>query len=337
MSRPRSRKSFWESDAPVTPVKDFYRYPATTVTALCAMAATGAWWAGAPVQFLEPRVQIQHGELWRLLSSCFLHIDLIHIAFNLYWLWYFGTFCERVFGTLRTAGLFVLLGVFASAVDFAVAVGGVGLSGIGYGLFTFCWFLSRVDPRFRGVMNSNIVFVFVFWFALCIYGTYAGFMHVANVAHGAGAVMGVVLGWMVSGFARTTSVRAVRIAAVLLLLGASLAYATVGRPWVNLSEEAQIDVAGAGYDALVADNDELAKRWLRAAVRMDSKDAASWFNLGLALSNLGDEPGALRAFEEAVTLNPGEKDFQDALRELRNSGSAEASTNPSDSTTLPSE
>jgi tetratricopeptide (TPR) repeat protein len=96
-------------------------------------------------------------------------------------------------------------------------------------------------------------------------------------------------------------------------------------------------VAGAGYDALVADNDELAKRWLRAAVRMDSKDAASWFNLGLALSNLGDEPAALRAFEEAVALNPLEKDFQDALRELRDSSGAEPSTNQSDSTTIPSE
>ena len=54
------------------------------------------------------------GEPWRLFSSMFLHIGLIHIALNMYMLIALGPFVEREFGKLRFALVYVLSGLFGS-------------------------------------------------------------------------------------------------------------------------------------------------------------------------------------------------------------------------------
>src|SRR5687767_2713344 len=136
------------------------RHPVTAGTMLLAAGATLAWWRDA---------------------------DALHLAFNLYWLWVLGTLVEQSFGHVRTALLLVFLAAASGAADFALAEGGVGLSGVGYGLFGMLWVLSRRDPRFAGAVDSGTVALFVTWFFLCIVGTYFGTMNVGNVAHGAGA------------------------------------------------------------------------------------------------------------------------------------------------------
>ena len=43
------------------------------------------------------------GQPWRLVTSALPHVDLLHLAFNLYWLWAFGTTVEGVFGPSAVA------------------------------------------------------------------------------------------------------------------------------------------------------------------------------------------------------------------------------------------
>lgn len=85
---------------------------------------------------ISPRfdsAEIRRGQLWRLFTGIFPHLDIIHLAFNLYWLWVFGTVIEKIYGHSQTAVLIAFFAIGSSSLDFALDRGGVGLSGVGYG------------------------------------------------------------------------------------------------------------------------------------------------------------------------------------------------------------
>lgn len=54
------------------------------------------------------------GEPWRLLTSMFLHVGLVHILFNMYMLLVFGIMVEERFGSTRFALVYMLSGLFGS-------------------------------------------------------------------------------------------------------------------------------------------------------------------------------------------------------------------------------
>jgi membrane associated rhomboid family serine protease len=129
---------------------------------------TVAWWSKAEISPLLESAMIRRGEIWRLLTSAFPHRDILHLAFNVYWLWVFGTAVEQVYGHLKTAGLFALFAVGSGSMEFALARGGVGLSGVGYGLFGLLWVLSSRDEKFSDAIDQRTVQLFVGWFVFCV-------------------------------------------------------------------------------------------------------------------------------------------------------------------------
>lgn len=81
---------------------------------------------------------IATGQYWRLATSMFLHIGLIHLAFNAYALWLFGNAIENELGRLRLLLIYFTTGIFASAASYAFGAPGVvgaGASGAIFGLF----------------------------------------------------------------------------------------------------------------------------------------------------------------------------------------------------------
>lgn len=54
------------------------------------------------------------GQSWRLLTSMFLHVGLVHLAFNMYMLLSWGPFVERYFGKLNFIALYVVAGLSGS-------------------------------------------------------------------------------------------------------------------------------------------------------------------------------------------------------------------------------
>jgi GlpG protein len=138
---------------------------------------------------------IWDGQLWRFVTTVFLHGNLLHLAFNLYWLWLFGTAVEKWMGSALFAGFFVLVGSGASAAEFlAFASGGIGLSGVVYGLFGLLYALRRHKDFAVVLLTDGTIRLFVIWFFVCIVLTVAKIMPVANVAHGAGCVLGWLIG-----------------------------------------------------------------------------------------------------------------------------------------------
>ncbi|MGN1246295.1 MAG: rhomboid family intramembrane serine protease [Muribaculaceae bacterium] len=48
---------------------------------------------------------------WSLISYMFLHYDVMHILFNMLWLYWFGAMFHQIFGTRRFVGLYFLGGI----------------------------------------------------------------------------------------------------------------------------------------------------------------------------------------------------------------------------------
>jgi hypothetical protein len=82
---------------------EFRRFSTTVLVGSMAIAVTAAWSAGVDVTPLFEDAWIRRGELWRLLTSAFPHVNAAHLLFNLYWLWEFGKPIEHVFGHAKTA------------------------------------------------------------------------------------------------------------------------------------------------------------------------------------------------------------------------------------------
>ena len=146
---------------------------------------------------------IWSGEWWRPFTTTILHGDLLHVAFNAYWMVLFGRLLEPRYGSFRYLGLLMLLGYTSTMVPFLVnnldtalseQVSSVGLSGIGYGLFGLLWVGRRWRPEFREFCTDDLVKLFAVWFVLCIFLSYAKIRNIGNGVHATGLAFGALYG-----------------------------------------------------------------------------------------------------------------------------------------------
>jgi GlpG protein len=142
-------------------------------------------------------LSMPQGQPWRMITPIFLHFSVLHISFNMLWLWELGRRIEEVQGSL--AALFLVLAIgLASNIAQAIAVkGGLfgGMSGVIYGLLGYCWLWNLLSPRAEFALNKAVVFFLLFWLALGYSGliTMLGFGAIANTAHLSGLVAGLVI------------------------------------------------------------------------------------------------------------------------------------------------
>ena len=138
---------------------------------------------------------IVQGQLWRLVTPIFLHIGIVHLAFNTYAIYVFGSQIERFFGTARFVGLYLLSGIAGVLASFSFSPHpSAGASSAIFGLIgTEAAFFYRYRNAFgrRGqqrlyniliVIGYNLAFTFV----------------ASNIdvwGHLGGLVAGAVLSW----------------------------------------------------------------------------------------------------------------------------------------------
>ncbi len=275
-------------------------YPVVSIVSALAIGVSVAYWCGWNIAPLTETPDISRGQLWRLVTSILPHLNVLHLAFDIYWFWVFGTLIEQQLGHLKILGLIVLLAVTSGAADFALMDGGVGLSGVGYGFFGLLWVLGKTDDRFRNAVDKKTIELFVFWFFFCIVTTYTGAMDVANVAHGAGCVLGLLLGAAMSfqGIRRQCCM----IAIAALTIG-SLCGATFGRVSVNFSPNLGKELAWQAYIDLKHNHNRRAANLLQEAIAHRTPESTWYFNLAVAQDRLGRTAAAHRNFLMAKQLD----------------------------------
>lgn len=134
------------------------------------------------------------GELWRLFTSCFLHIGFFHLAMNMYALWYIGILLEPLLGSFKFALAYLLTGIFSSVAslwwnDLVVSAGASGAIFGMYGVFLSMLTTNLIPKAERKQLLTSIGIFIVY---NLIYGLKGG---VDNAAHIGGLVSGCILGY----------------------------------------------------------------------------------------------------------------------------------------------
>jgi rhomboid protease GluP len=163
------------------------------------------------------------GEWWRLLTNVFVHGGIIHIAFNMWCLWYLGALAESLYGRWTYATIYLICGVGASLASAAwhPYTPSVGASGAIFGLAGALLAAFKLGefsvPRsaLSGVLRSLGAFVvYNLIFGVAIPG-------IDNAAHIGGLITGLIVGAVVALLApqqQQASRRAVIFLAVLIAL-----------------------------------------------------------------------------------------------------------------------
>ncbi len=140
----------------------------------------------------EPLARIQAGQWWRLLTPMFLHFGLLHLGFNMMWVWSLGPQVEANHGSLVMAALVVVSEVAGNLGQYwASGPGFGGMSGVVYALFGFVWMSARYDRRHRYAISERNTWLVMGWFVLCATGAVGP---IANIGHAGGLVIGLLFG-----------------------------------------------------------------------------------------------------------------------------------------------
>ena len=185
------------------------------------------------------------GQPWRLLTSVFVHIGFLHLAFNLWCLWSLGELAERLYGHVTFACIYLLCGISGSLASVwwhsfpalsAGASGAIfGIAGAVIASIKLGEFSAHALPR--SIMQSLIFFV---GFNV-VFGAISGITD--NACHIGGLAAGVLLGGLIAKFAPEArpAPRLVILALVAALLAGGFFALRLGYPYRVMHSVGQIE------------------------------------------------------------------------------------------------
>lgn len=135
------------------------------------------------------------GESWRLLTSCFLHIGILHLLLNMYALHYIGSLLEPYLGKTRFLAVYLISGIAASMTSlywnsWVISAGASGAIFGLYGVFIALLLGNILDKSVKkALLISALVFVgYSLVNGLRLKGA------IDNAAHVGGLVSGLLIG-----------------------------------------------------------------------------------------------------------------------------------------------
>ncbi len=240
------------------------------------------------------------GQYWRIFTSAFLHIGIVHLAVNMVSLWVVVRPIERLFGKALTFVIYLLTGAGASILDLtwepirisAGASGALfGFIGVIISFFQFAH-LDLPAEQVRGIRMWAM--------RLALINLLLGLSaHVANMAHLGGLVTGLLigtfLGFTFRGPVEDRFPRQVRV---------SLLAATVMAGIFALIVRAKGDVVeiGRGEKAMEQHDYPAAVLHYRKAATLRPRDPEIHASTGNAFYNSREWKSAQEEYERALSL-----------------------------------
>ncbi|HET8777733.1 MAG TPA: rhomboid family intramembrane serine protease, partial [Candidatus Limnocylindria bacterium] len=121
-------------------------------------------------------VLVAQGEWWRIFTSAFFHLGLIHIGFNMYVLYLYGSIVEHMYGPIEYAAIYLLCAAGGSVLTMLVdpVQFAAGASGAIFGLIGLLFVVSRRHHAVLGRearsliggIGSYLVFLLIFTFVV---------------------------------------------------------------------------------------------------------------------------------------------------------------------------
>lgn len=191
-----------------------------------ALFASGAYVQGGvgmlPAHATAPGyhlVGVAHGEWWRMFTAMFLHVNFLHIAMNMYALYFAGSILEQVIGRWRFLLLYFASGIAGSAGALILSPDKptVGASGAIFGILGALLVLERrrhinTGGQVAGLIALNLIITFVF----------SSFISVGG--HVGGLIGGVILMWVLLQYRRSAAL-SIAASVAVAVLSVVLAYA----------------------------------------------------------------------------------------------------------------
>lgn len=142
-------------------------------------------------------VMVAQGEWWRIFTSAFFHLGLIHIGFNMYVLYLYGSIVEHMYGPIEYAAIYLLCAAGGSVLTMLVdpVQFAAGASGAIFGLIGLLFVVSRRHHAVLGRearsliggIGSYLVFLLIFTFVV---------PGISWTGHLGGLAVGAILGFL---------------------------------------------------------------------------------------------------------------------------------------------
>ncbi|WP_099158506.1 rhomboid family intramembrane serine protease [Virgibacillus ndiopensis] len=276
------------------------------------------------------------GEWWRIITSMFLHIGLLHLFMNMLAVYYLGNTSERIYGSWRFLVIYFLAGIGGGLASFAFTFNvSAGASGALFGLFGALLyfgllykkiFLQTMGKGLLILIGINIVFGF-------------SFPQIDNGAHIGGLITGFVASAIVGlpkkrkMFTQICAfVLYVLITGGLIIFGVHNNINSANYQLVKIDEllqqenyEGVVERATKGlehpeeleaqllfqrsYAYIELNKTNLAIEDLEHVVEIKNDMPEAYYNLAILYSNRGDKQLAKEAVEKAYQLKPNDDEY----------------------------
>jgi membrane associated rhomboid family serine protease len=261
---------------------------------------------------------------WRILTSNYVHIGIIHIGFNMWCLLSLGALAQRIFDRWTYLLIYTATGVAGSIASLAwhPIVVGAGASGAIFGLagaLIAALYLGKL-PIPKAAIRSTMKSLLIFAAYNLFFGLTQG---IDNAAHIGGLASGLALGAFLSKHLTgpAESRQQWRNLAVVL----SIVLLTAGMYYVRNQNEELTAVANPSdyfeqyqkaMDAFREKDYAKAVNACQKLVQSNPSSAEAHFLLGVAYETTANPDGAIPQYQEALRLNPKYSEAAAGLAEV---------------------
>jgi rhomboid protease GluP len=135
------------------------------------------------------------GRVWTLVTSLFLHADILHLAGNMLFLYVFGNTLEEDLGAAKTLGVFFFGGIVSFLLSLLFYNPATPLIGASAAIFTLSAIVMLIKPLKFSILLLPQGLLAILYFVLNAVAVYSGTGgNVAYIAHLIGFAVGIPFG-----------------------------------------------------------------------------------------------------------------------------------------------